>query len=219
MPWIYCPPGYGPSAPAEQASSGAIQSGSAFSRPVTTLVPASYLAQCHFVRGVQRGPFHDLPPEVAILTAVAFTVALGFGIVAPAIPAFARQFDVSVAAAASVISVFALMRVVGALPSGRLVDRFGEPGVMAAGIAVVAASSILAGFSQSFSELLVLRGSGGVGSAMFSISAQALLLGTVPSRQRGRASGLFSGGFLLGGINGPAVGGLGAAVCARGAVL
>jgi MFS family permease len=145
---------------------------------------------------------------VAILTAVAFTVALGFGIVAPAIPAFARQFGVSVAAAASVISVFALMRVVGALPAGRLVDRFGEPGVMAAGIAVVAVSSILAGFSQSFAELMVLRGSGGVGSAMFSISAQALLLGTVPSSQRGRASGLFSGGFLLGGISGPAVGGL-----------
>ena len=148
---------------------------------------------------------------MAILSAVAFTVALGFGIVAPAIPAFARQFGVSVAAAASVISVFALMRVVGALPAGRLVDRFGEPGVMAAGIAVVAASSILAGFSQSFVELMVLRGSGGVGSAMFSISAQALLLGTVSPSQRGRASGLFSGGFLLGGISGPAVGGLVAA--------
>jgi MFS family permease len=163
------------------------------------------------VRGARRGPFHDLPPEVAILTAVAFTVALGFGIVAPVIPAFARQFGVSVAAAASVISVFALMRVFGALPAGRLVDRFGEPGVMAAGIAVVAVSSILAGFSQSFLELLVLRGSGGVGSALFSISAQALLLGSVPGSQRGRASGLFSGGFLLGGISGPALGGLVAA--------
>ena len=158
--------------------------------------------------GARRGPFRDLPPEVAILTAVAFTVALGFGIVAPAIPAFARQFGVSVTAAASVISVFALMRVVGALPAGRLVDRFGEPGVMAAGIAVVAVSSVLAGCSRSFAELMVLRGSGGVGSAMFSISAQALLLGTVPGSQRGRASGLFSGGFLLGGISGPAVGGL-----------
>jgi len=163
------------------------------------------------VRGARRGPFHDLPPEVAILSAVSFCVALGFGIVAPVIPAFARQFGVSVAAAASVISVFALMRVIGALPAGRLVDRFGEPGVMAAGIAVVAVSSVLAGFSQSFVELMVLRGSGGVGSAMFSISAQALLLGTVPGHQRGRASGLFSGGFLLGGIGGPALGGLVAA--------
>jgi DHA1 family multidrug resistance protein-like MFS transporter len=175
------------------------------------LVPASKLTQCRFVRGARRGPFRDLPPEVAVLTTVAFTVALGFGIVAPVIPAFARQFGVSVAAAASVISVFALMRVFGALPAGRLVDRYGEPGVMAAGIAVVAVSSVLAGFSQSFLELMVLRGSGGVGSAMFSISAQALLLGSVPGSQRGRASGLFSGGFLLGGISGPALGGLVAA--------
>ena len=121
---------------------------------------------------------------MAILAAVAFTVALGFGIVAPAIPAFARQFGVSVAAAASVISVFALMRVAGALPAGRLVDRFGEAGVMAAGIAVVAVSSVLAGFSQSFAELMVLRGSGGVGSAMFSISAQALLLARCPAGRR-----------------------------------
>jgi MFS family permease len=145
---------------------------------------------------------------VAILSAVSFMVALGFGIVAPAIPAFARQFGVSVTAAAGVISVFALMRVVGALPAGRMVDRFGEPGVMAAGTAVVAVSSVLAGFSHCFTELLLLRGGGGVGSAMFSISAQALLLGSVPGGQRGRASGLFSGGFLLGGISGPAAGGL-----------
>jgi MFS family permease len=37
------------------------------------------------------------------------------------------------------------------------------------------------------------------------------LLVTVPATQRGRASGLYSGGFLLGGISGPAVGGLVAA--------
>jgi MFS transporter, DHA1 family, multidrug resistance protein len=155
-----------------------------------------------------RGPFRDMPAEVAILTAVSFTVALGFGIVAPDIPAFARHFGVSTAAAASVVSAFALLRVLGALPAGRLVDRFGERRVMAAGIAVVAASSILAGISGSFAELIVLRGIGGLGSAMFSVSAQTLLLVSVPADQRGRASGLFSGGFLVGSISGPAIGGL-----------
>ena len=158
-----------------------------------------------------RGPFAGLPREAAILSAVSFTVALGYGIAAPAIPAFARQFGVSVAAAASVISAFALMRVAFALPAGRLADRFGSRRVMAIGIAVVAASSVLAGFSQSFGQLLVLRGVGGLGSAMFSVSAQALLLASVPSGQRGRASGLYTGGFLLGGITGPALGGVVAA--------
>ena len=163
------------------------------------------------VPGLLRGPFRGLPREVPVLTAVSFTVALGYGIVAPAIPAFARQFGVSTAAAASVISAFALMRVLGALPAGRLVDRFGEHIVVAAGIAVVAVSSVLAGLSQSFEQLIVLRGVGGLGSAMFSVGSQTLLLVSVPSGQRGRASGLYSGGFLLGGISGPAVGGLVAA--------
>ena len=155
-----------------------------------------------------RGLFRALQAEVAILTAISFTVALGFGIVAPDIPAFARHFGVSTASAAGVVSAFALLRVLGALPAGRLVDRFGEHKVMAAGIAIVAASSILAGFSGSFVQLIVLRGIGGLGSAMFSVSAQTLLLVSVPPDQRGRASGLFSGGFLVGGISGPAIGGL-----------
>jgi MFS transporter, DHA1 family, multidrug resistance protein len=161
-----------------------------------------------FVLSLLRGPFRGLPREVAVLTAISFTVALGYGIVAPAIPEFAHEFGVSAAAAASVVSAFALMRVVGALPAGRLVDRFGEHKVMAVGIAIVAVSSVLAGVSGSFWQLIVLRGVGGLGSAMFSVSAQTLLLVTVPADQRGRASGLYSGGFLLGGISGPAVGGL-----------
>jgi MFS transporter, DHA1 family, multidrug resistance protein len=149
-----------------------------------------------------------MPREVAVLTAVSFTVALGFGIVAPDIPAFARHFGVSTAEAASVVSAFALMRIVGALPAGRLADRFGEPAVMAAGIAIVSVSSIVAGFSGSFAELIILRGAGGLGSAMFGVSAQTLLLVSVPGEQRGRASGLFAGGFLVGSISGPALGGI-----------
>ncbi len=103
------------------------------------------------------------------------------------------------------------MRIVGALPAGRLVDRFGERRTMAAGILIVAVSSLLAGFSGSFFQLIALRGIGGLGSAMFGVSAQTLLLGSVRPDQRGRASGLYSGGFLLGGISGPAIGGLVAA--------
>ena len=161
-----------------------------------------------FVFRPQRGPFRGLPREVPILTAISFTVALGFGIVAPDIPAFVRHFGVSTAAAASVVSAFALMRIVGALPAGRLGDRFGQAAVMATGIAIVAVSSIVAGFSGSFTELIILRGAGGLGSAMFGVSAQTLLLVSVPTEQRGRASGLFAGGFLVGGISGPALGGI-----------
>jgi len=143
-----------------------------------------------------------------VLVAVAFSVAVGFGIVAPAIPVFARSFGVSRTAAGAVISAFAFMRLVSALGVGRLVDRFGERLILATGIAIVAGSSAVAGLARSYDQLLVLRGLGGLGSAMFSVSAVSLLLRVVQPDQRGRASGLFAGGFLLGGVTGPAFGGL-----------
>jgi MFS transporter, DHA1 family, multidrug resistance protein len=149
-----------------------------------------------------------LPREVRILVAVAFCVALGFGIVAPALPVFAREFGVGRAAAAAVISAFALMRIIFALPTGKLIDRFGERIVLATGIGIVAVSSALAGLANSYEELIALRGIGGVGSAMFSISAMSLLVRMVPNTQRGRALGFWQGGFLLGGITGPVLGGV-----------
>ena len=143
-----------------------------------------------------------------MLSAVAFCVALGFGILAPALPVFARTFDVTALQASAVISVFALVRFVTSPISGVMVDRWGERVVLTSGLSIVSVSSAAAGFSQSFHQLLLLRGIGGLGSSMFTVSALALLLRVVHSSQRGRAASAFQGGFLLGGVTGPAVGGL-----------
>lgn len=142
-----------------------------------------------------------------MLTAVAVAVAVGFGIVAPAIPEFARSFGVGKTAAGAVISAFALMRFVSALAGGRLVDAFGERVILSTGIGIVAVSTGLAGLSQNYEQLLFLRGIGGVGSAMFTIAATALLFRVVDGSRRGSATGLFQSGFLIGGLLGPLVGG------------
>lgn len=149
-----------------------------------------------------------LPREVGVVAAIAFCVALGFGIVIPTLPVFAKSFGVTAFLAAAVVSVFALVRLVSAPIAGGLVDRVGERAVLSTGLMIVAVSSLLAGFSQNYVQLLVLRGVGGLGSAMFTVSAMALLLRTTTTDQRGRAASAFQAGFLLGGISGPAVGGL-----------
>jgi MFS family permease len=148
----------------------------------------------------------ELPAEVRALVAVAFMVALGYGVVAPAIPLFAREFGVSKTAASAVISAFALMRLVTAPFAGRLVNAVGERWMLGAGIFVVAASSLVAGFAQDYWQLLVLRGVGGAGSVMFSVSAASILIRVTPSHLRGRAQGAWAGAFLVGLIAGPAVG-------------
>lgn len=149
-----------------------------------------------------------MPPDVGVLAAIAFCVALGFGIVVPALPVYATEFGVTAFLAAAVISVFALMRLISAPVAGGLVNRVGERVVLASGLMIVAVSSFLAGLAQDYVQLLVLRGIGGTGSAMFTVSAMALLLRTTGPNQRGRAASAFQAGFLLGGITGPVVGGL-----------
>lgn len=148
-----------------------------------------------------------LPRETFALALVAFCVALGFGIVVPAVPLFALEFGVGSAAAGAVVSAFALMRLVSGLAGGRLVDRVGERSALLAGLAVVAVSSLLAGLAVSYPQLLVLRGVGGVGSAVFTIAATSLLLRVATAAQRGQTQSIYRGGFLLGGVVGPAFGG------------
>lgn len=148
-----------------------------------------------------------LPRETFVLALVAFCVALGFGIVVPAVPLFALEFGVGTTAAGAVISAFALMRLVSGLAAGRLVDRVGERAALLFGLGVVAVSSLLAGLAVSYPQLLVLRGVGGIGSAVFTIAATSLLLRVASAAQRGQTQSVYRGGFLLGGIIGPAFGG------------
>jgi MFS family permease len=148
-----------------------------------------------------------LPRETFVLALVAFCVALGFGIVVPAVPLFALQFGVGTTAAGAVVSAFALMRLVSGIGGGRLVDRVGERVALLVGLAVVAVSSLLAGLAQSYPQLLILRGVGGIGSAIFTIASTSLLLRVATAAQRGQTQSVYRGGFLLGGIIGPAFGG------------
>jgi MFS family permease len=157
---------------------------------------------------VRRPGSRDLPREVYVLAVIAFVVALGFGIVAPAIPLFARSFGVGTTAVGLAVSAFAFFRFVSAFGGGRLVERFGERTVLASGLAIVAVATGLAGLAGNYPLFLTLRAFGGIGSAMFTVSALSLLLRVAPPSHRGRAAATWQGGFILGGIAGPAAGGL-----------
>ena len=139
----------------------------------------------------------DLPVEVSVLASIAFFVALGFGIVIPSIPIYAESFGVTALAASAVISAFALMRFVSSPFAGAWTNRFGERNVLATGLAIVAISSFFAGLAQTYVHLLILRGIGGIGSAMFTVSAMALLLRVVDADQRGRASAAWRNSAMM----------------------
>ncbi|MFY1631908.1 MFS transporter [Solwaraspora sp. WMMB335] len=149
-----------------------------------------------------------LPREVYVLSVVGGCVMLGLGLVLPVLPVYAATFGAGPAQIGALVALFALLRLVTSPFCGRLAVRFGERRVLVAGLLLCAVSSALTAFAGSYGQLLVFRGLGGVGSVLFSVSALATLLAVAPANQRGRASAVFEAGFLLGGICGPALGGL-----------
>lgn len=138
----------------------------------------------------------------------AFVIAAGYGVVAPVLPQFATSFDVGAAAAGAVMSAFALMRVLWAPAAGPIMSRIGERRTYLTGLGVVALSSAVTAFAPNYTMLVILRGLGGIGSVMFSVSAMGLIARLAPPAIRARVSGYYATSFMLGSIMGPVIGSL-----------
>jgi MFS family permease len=158
-------------------------------------------------RGSRTKP---LPREVWILSWANIMIALGYGVVAPAMPHLARRFGVSIEAVMFLVTVFSLSRLCFAPVSGALVQRWGERRIYIGGLLVVAVSTMACAFSQTYWQLLLLRVISGVGSTLFYVSALGLMIHISPVDARGRVAGIFTTSFMVGVVCGPAIGGLGA---------
>lgn len=149
------------------------------------------------------------------MSSISFFVAVGFGLIIPALPIFASSFGVNKTAIGLIISSFAIVRFSSGLVAGKFVDKFGERSVLGFGLFMVSFFTLLTALAQNYEQLLIFRSLGGLGSSMFSVSAGSLLMRSVDDDFRGRAQSLFNGGFLLGGITGPAFGGILSAISLR----
>lgn len=165
-------------------------------------------AEADCLTDASDNPKPKLPAEVWVLVSANAVIAIGYGVVAPVLPQYARNFGVSIAAATFVVTAFAIMRLVGAPPAGLLIQRFGERRIYISGLLIVALSTAACAFAETYWQLLVFRSLGGLGSAMFSVSSFGLMIRISPPDARGRVSGLFTSAFLVGSVSGPVLGAL-----------
>ncbi|KQB83759.1 MFS transporter [Corynebacterium oculi] len=147
-----------------------------------------------------------IPGEIRVLVSAAFLIALGYGLIAPIIPQYAQTFDVGMAAASAVVSIFAFFRLIFAPASGRLIDALGSRAVYITGLVLVALTTAALSLAREYWQILALRGLAGVGSTMFTVSAMSLIVALAPPQIRGRCSSAYASAFLLGSIIGPLVG-------------
>ena len=147
-------------------------------------------------------------PAFVVTLVIAVVVALGFGLVVPVLPLFVRAFDVGLFAVTGVVAAFSGVRLISSIYTGTLADRIGSRRAVGWGAIIVAVSSLGVALSPTYWAVLLVRGIGGFGSALFFNALLTHVVRVVPVDQRGRAVGALQGAFLFGIAFGPSVGGL-----------
>jgi len=146
---------------------------------------------------------------LALICIVQFMTILDIAIVNVALPSIQVDLGFSQENLQWVISAYALVFGGLLLLGGRLGDRLGRRRVFFAGTLVFTTASLLAGLSWSEESLIVFRGLQGLGAALLSPAALAILTATfAEGRERNIALGVWgaTGGFgaaagvLLGGV-------------------
>ncbi|MDZ8275054.1 MFS transporter [Microbacterium aquimaris] len=146
-------------------------------------------------------------------------VAMGFGLIGPALPALADMFGVGAAVAGLAVSGFALARLITNVILAGVVGRWRLRTVLTAGLLIQAVFSVLAGLSPDFTLLILARLISGAGSAAFTIASTALVILSVPDAVRGRATSVYFASSSAGIVAGPALGGFVTAIDPRFALI
>jgi len=142
---------------------------------------------------------------LAILFVIVFVDLLGFGMVIPVMPLYAKQLGASEAWTGLLSTGYSAMQFVFAPIWGRLSDRVGRRPVLLVSIVMTAAAFLLYGLAASFAVLLASRFFAGAATANIAI-ARAFVADVTRPEERAKGMGLIGAAFGLGFVLGPAIG-------------
>lgn len=146
---------------------------------------------------------------LTLLCSAQFLLILDVAVVNVALPSVQDDLGLSGVALQSVVSAYTLAFGALLLLGGRAADRLGRRRVFVAGLTVFVVGSVLYGAAGSGSVLVAARAVQGVGAALVSPAALALLPALYPEpRARTRALGIWSALAAAGGAAGLVLGGL-----------
>jgi DHA1 family multidrug resistance protein-like MFS transporter len=147
-------------------------------------------------------------PAVRVGVGVTLVIMLGYGLIVPVLPLYARSFGVGRVEVGVLMTAFGLMRLLFDLVGGPMVDRLGERFTATTGAIVVGVSSALSAVAPSFLALVVFRALGGAGSSLLFAAIMNHLVRAVPAQRMARTMSFFYASFLLGTVLGQPLGGI-----------
>ncbi len=144
---------------------------------------------------------------LALVIIAGFLDVIDFSIVQVALPTIRTELVVSLTESQWIVGAYGLTLAGFLMLSGRAGDVYGQKKLFVFGIVLFTISSLAGGLSPSLASLVIARGVQGVGAAISTVTAFAILISTFPEgRERNRALGIFisvlSAGFAAGSILG-----------------
>lgn len=144
---------------------------------------------------------------LGLIIAAAFLDVIDFSIVQVALPTIQKELAISLTASQWIIGAYGLTLAGFLLLSGRAGDIYGQKKLFVSGVALFTVASFTGGLAPSLLSLVVSRAIQGIGAAISTVTAFAILIATFPEgRERNRALGILvsvlSAGFAAGSVAG-----------------
>ena len=154
-----------------------------------------------------------MKPRLLVLSLGTFAIGTDAYVIAGILPRVAHSFDVTVAVAGQLVTVYALAYGLLTPVMAALTAHWPRRRVLLSGLAVFIAGNVLTATPSSFALVLASRAVAGLGAAMFTPAASAAAATLVGPDQRGRALAVvlagLSGATALGAPLGTLVGSFG----------
>jgi DHA1 family multidrug resistance protein-like MFS transporter len=142
-----------------------------------------------------------------VLFLVMFLVMLGFGIVIPVLPLYARELGASSLTLGWLMATYSFMNLLFSPIWGNISDRMGRKPVMLIGLLGFGIAYVAFGLATELWQLFVSRILAGALSAAAMPTAMAYVADITTEETRGKGMGMIGAAAGLGFIFGPAIGG------------
>jgi MFS family permease len=158
-------------------------------------------------RRAERASSRNL--ALALLATTQFVLILDIAIVTVALPSIGTDLDFAAADLTWVINAYALLFGGFLLLGGRMADLIGRRRMFMSGLILFTAASLAGALAQSALWLVVARGAQGLGAALVSPAALALVMTLFPQgAERNKALGIWGAVAGSGGAAGAILGGV-----------
>jgi MFS family permease len=152
---------------------------------------------------------------LVVISAIVFVDTTFYAVVAPLLPHYADELDLSKASAGILLAAYPAGTLAGAVPSGMLAARIGPRRTVYAGLGLLGAASVGFAFAGSPALLDLARFVQGLGGACSWAGGLAWLVAEAPASRRAELIGTALGAAIGGSLLGPVVGAAASAIGTR----